>query len=55
LHHPACWQVFKNSAAELKAKLENDLPADIAAAAWMRGKSRTLEAVVAEILEVDQV
>jgi predicted ATPase len=50
LHHPASWQVFKDSAAQLLAELEAELPPGVVAAALERGKARKLEDVVAKIL-----
>jgi predicted ATPase len=49
LHHPACWQAFKERAARLRTKLEAELASKVAAATWERGKSRMLEDVVSEM------
>jgi hypothetical protein len=49
--HPATWQIFRNKAALLQAKLATQLPPEIAVVARERGKSRTLEDAVKRILE----
>jgi hypothetical protein len=51
VQHRATWQVYKDKAARLLAELETGLPPEVVAAAQERGKTRTLEEVVAEILE----
>ena len=48
---PLCWQVFRERAALLMAELEAELPADAVVAAKQRGRKRTLQATVAEILQ----
>jgi predicted ATPase/DNA-binding SARP family transcriptional activator len=51
LHHPASSQETKDRAACLLAELEAQLPPQAVASAQERGRTRTLEAVVAEILK----
>jgi hypothetical protein len=50
LHHPASWQWTKDRAAVLVAELEAGLSPDAVAAALERGRTRDLEATVAELL-----
>jgi tetratricopeptide (TPR) repeat protein len=49
-HHPASWQWVKDRAAPLVAQLEAELPPDVVAEAYERGRARDLEATVAELL-----
>ena len=46
----ASWQLAKDRALPLVAKLEAELPPDVVAAARERGQARDLEATVAELL-----
>jgi serine/threonine protein kinase/tetratricopeptide (TPR) repeat protein len=50
IHHPISWQMAKDQAAPLIAKLEAELPPDIVAAAKERGRARDLESTIAELL-----
>jgi hypothetical protein len=50
LHHPLSWQMAKDQAAPLIAKLEAELLPDVVAAAQERGRARNLDATVAELL-----
>jgi predicted ATPase/transcriptional regulator with XRE-family HTH domain len=52
IDHPACWQPIKDRAAHLQARLEAELPLEVTTTAKARAKSRTLDEVVAEILQV---
>ncbi len=50
-HHPTSWHWMKHHrAAPLIAQLEAELPPDVVAAAWERGRARDLEPTVAELL-----
>jgi predicted ATPase/predicted Ser/Thr protein kinase len=51
IHHPLSFQSTKTRAAPLIAELESELPPDVVAAAWERGRARDLEATVAELLD----
>jgi hypothetical protein len=51
IDHPACWQPIKDRAAPLQARLETELPLGEVAIAKARAKSRTLDQVIAEILQ----
>jgi tetratricopeptide (TPR) repeat protein len=51
LHHPANWQYTTERAESLVAELEAELPPDMAAAAWERGRARDLDATVAELMD----
>jgi predicted ATPase/DNA-binding SARP family transcriptional activator len=51
VHHPATWQAIKDRAARLQLDLEVELAADVTALAKAQGRSKTLKAVVTEILE----
>ncbi|MCE7979590.1 MAG: hypothetical protein DYG89_00240 [Caldilinea sp. CFX5] len=48
--HKATWQFFKDKAAQLQAKIEDALPADLRATAIARGQSCTLEEMVSVLL-----
>jgi predicted ATPase/DNA-binding SARP family transcriptional activator len=48
--HPACWQLYKERAAQLRDRIARDLPAQVVAAAEKRGATLALEDLVAEIL-----
>jgi predicted ATPase len=48
--HPASWQLAKDIAAPINAKLEAELPPEVVTAAQERGRRRDLEATVAELL-----
>lgn len=50
-HHPGSLQMNKEIAAKLNAALQAELPPDIYAAAWERGKRRELDQVVQELLD----
>jgi predicted ATPase len=51
LHHPISWRWTKHHrATPLIAELEAELPSDVVAAAWARGRARDLDATVAELL-----
>jgi tetratricopeptide (TPR) repeat protein len=52
IHHPISWRWMKHHrAAPLVAQLEAELPPDVAATAWERGRARDLDATVAELLD----
>ncbi|HSR31205.1 MAG TPA: protein kinase [Anaerolineae bacterium] len=51
MNHRFSWQIFKDEAAPLIAELEAELPPDVVAAAWARGRARDLDATVAELLD----
>jgi hypothetical protein len=44
------WQFFKDKAAQLQAKIEESLPADLRATAIARSQTATLEVMVAILL-----
>jgi tetratricopeptide (TPR) repeat protein len=50
MSHRASWQLARDQAAPLIAQLEARLPPDVVASAQARGRSRDLEATVAELL-----
>jgi tetratricopeptide (TPR) repeat protein len=50
VYHRFSWQMAKDQAAPLIAELEAELPPDVVAAAWERGRARDLDATVAELL-----
>jgi tetratricopeptide (TPR) repeat protein len=50
-HHRFSWQLAKDQAAPLIAELETELPPEVVAAAWARGRARDLYATVAELLD----
>jgi predicted ATPase len=50
-HHRFSWQLAKDQAAPLIAELEAELPPEVVAAAWERGRDRDLDATVAELLD----
>ena len=51
IHHPISWRWMKHHrAAPLIAELEAELPPDVVAAAWERGRARDLDATVTELL-----
>jgi tetratricopeptide (TPR) repeat protein len=50
MNHRISWQMAKDQAAPLIAELEVELPPDVVAAAWARGRARDLDATVAELL-----
>jgi predicted ATPase len=52
MNHRFSWQIFKDDAALRIAELEADLPPDVAAAAWDRGRARQLDATVTELLDM---
>lgn len=51
--HPRCWQCHKDEAAPLLSELELQLSAHAFETAKARGRSRTLKATVAEILQAE--
>jgi hypothetical protein len=51
LHHPASWQHTRDRAASLVTELEAELPPAVAVVAWERGRTRDLNATVAELLD----
>jgi predicted ATPase len=53
-HHPMCWQVFKDKAAQLQPEIEAHVPAQAAAAALARGKTRSLEEIVGVAMSIGQ-
>jgi len=50
LRLPTSWQIYKDSAARLLAELQTELSPEVVTAAQERGKSRSLDEVVAEIV-----
>jgi tetratricopeptide (TPR) repeat protein len=50
VNHRFSWQMAKDQAAPLISELEAELPPEVVAAAWERGKARDLEATVDELL-----
>lgn len=54
-HHPACWHVYKERAAQLREDLEKALPADRAAAARVRGEAASLKAMILALGRGDEV
>jgi tetratricopeptide (TPR) repeat protein len=48
--HKATWQFFKDKAAQLQAKIETALPADVRTRAITRGQHSTVEEMVATLL-----
>jgi predicted ATPase len=50
MSHRHSWQMAKDQAAPLIAELEAELPPEVVAAAWERGRERDLDATVAELL-----
>jgi tetratricopeptide (TPR) repeat protein len=51
-HHPTTWYWMKHYRAKpLVAALEAELPPEVFAAAWERGRTRDLDATVAELLD----
>jgi len=51
LHHPVSWQHTRDRAASLVTELEAELPPAVAVVAWERGRTRDLNATVAELLD----
>jgi tetratricopeptide (TPR) repeat protein len=50
LNHPSVVQLYKDKAAYLLAELEAELPPEVVAAAWERGRTQTVGEMVAKIV-----
>jgi serine/threonine protein kinase/tetratricopeptide (TPR) repeat protein len=51
-NHPITWQVYRDKAVFLLAELEAELPSEVVATAKAQGKTRTLEGMVTELLQI---